>query len=239
MPEQTAYLEGADNWIALYWTLPVPWAGHTNLPEDAAAAAEKSVTIRFQRDLVHREIKRHKRNLVAEIPYMEIDAFRPGKEIRDTLEKIAARCRNEDAGFVYVRFGGPYRVRYHAELESWIESHFIRAEIPCTAIPAEGGDDSTEWGETEHDTHQPKLLYSGLIDPYAHFRAWQSANETRRENRDIHISKVLDTVEVLRGRGKTFLQIADQLNDQELFSTTGRRWNAESLRKFVKRSVGF
>lgn len=237
MPEQTAYLDACDLWIALYWTMPVPWAGHTDLPEDAAAAAEKSVTIRYQRELVHREIKSHNRKLIGEIPYIEVDAFRPGKEIRDTLARIATRCLREGAGFVYVRFGGPYRVRYHAELESWIENHFAMAKIPCTAIPAEGGDNTPEWADADHDTHQPKLLYSGLIDPYAHFRAWQVANETRRKNRDLHASKVIDAAAGLRNQGATFQQVAEHLNSQELFSTTGRRWTAESLRKFIKRFV--
>ena len=36
------------NAVGFYWTLPVPWAGFTDLPKDIDAAVKASRTIRYQ-----------------------------------------------------------------------------------------------------------------------------------------------------------------------------------------------
>lgn len=167
---------------------------------------------------------------------MEIDPFRPGKEIGDTLEAIAAKCIKEDAGFVFIRFGGPFRARYHAELESRIRSNFAGARIPCVALYAEGAEDLGDRNKEEFDTRKPKLLYTGLIDPFAHFQAWKAENDARKKGRGASRSQILQAIAVLRSSGFTFEQVADRLNSQNLSSTIGRLWSAESLRKFVKRN---
>jgi hypothetical protein len=244
MGEELTTLEDCEKWIALYWTFRVPWArnkdrpdGHITLSEDADTAAQESKTIQYQQALVRGKIKEAKRQLIGEVPYIEPDAFRPGDEIKDTLNRIAARCRDEGAGFVYVRFGGPYRVRYHAELEQWVKFTAKRSGIKCTFIEAEGHENGSESDEDEHDTHQPKQHYSGLIDPYAHFRKWKAADRSRKgeHEREQHISRIIDLVSELRGRGETFSKIAADLNVREIYSTTGKHWTAEGLRKFVTR----
>ena len=243
MEEEYSVLEDCEKWIALYWTLPVPWArdknrpnGHIELSKDADIAAEQSKTIQFQQALVRREVKEAKRQLIDEVPYMEADAFRPGQGIIDALKRIAARCRAEGAGFVYVRFGGPYRVRYHRELESYVESSFIGSGIKCAYIPVDPPENLQNEDDVSHNTRKPKFLSSGVIEPFSHFRAWKAADQARKDERERQIKKISEIFDELRSRGKTFSQVAAQLNSREIYSTTGKLWTADSLRKFVSRT---
>lgn len=247
MEEKCYALEDCEKWIALYWTLPVPWArnrerpdGHITLSEDADTAAQQSKTIQYQQALVHHEIKKAKRQLIDEVPYIDRDDFRPSPKIKGVLDSIALRCRDEGAGFVYVRFGGPYRVRYYAELENWVKFTAKRSGIKYHFIDAEGHENHSEPDQDEYDTHQPKQHYSGLIDPYAHFRKWKAADRSRKDEheRERQISKIIGVVTELRGRGETFSKIAASLNAREIYSTTGKRWTAEGLRKFMTRKPG-
>ena len=47
-------MQGNTRAVGFYWTLPVPWAGFTDLPTDVDEAAAQSRTIRYQRDLIRR-----------------------------------------------------------------------------------------------------------------------------------------------------------------------------------------
>lgn len=233
MAEYISTLENCDKWIALYWTLAVPWAGHTELSPDANQAATESKTIQYQQRLVRHWVKPG--HLIDEVTFMERDAFRPSEKIIGVLERIAARCRQEGAGLVYVRFGGQYRVRYHSELENWIKYNLIKAGIPCIHIDAEGEEDPAEWTEDQLNTYNPKQLYPGVIDPFAHFRAWKAAHKVHKSQLPDHIKKVAGIISELRRLKLTLSQIAANLNERNLFSTTGRPWTSESLRKFMKR----
>ena len=55
-----------DRFLGLYWTLPVPWAGFTQLPKDVGAAAKLSRTIAYQRERVRRWVAEEGGDLVAE-----------------------------------------------------------------------------------------------------------------------------------------------------------------------------
>jgi hypothetical protein len=50
--------------VGFYWTLPVPFAAFTALPDDIDAAAEKSMTVRYQRERVRRWVKEEKGELL-------------------------------------------------------------------------------------------------------------------------------------------------------------------------------
>ena len=245
MEKECSALEDCEKWIALYWTLSVPWAkdkdgpsGHKKLSEDANIAAQESKTIQYQQALVHNEINIAKRHLIGEVTYKDRDAFRPSNEIRDVLDRIALRCRDEGAGFVYVRFGGPYRVRYYGELENWVKFTAKRSGIKFHCIDAKNHHDRSEWDQDEHDTHQPKKQYSGLIDIFAHFRAWKAAGQDRKDGSEQQIGKIIEVVTELRSRGETFSQVAAQLNSEDIYSATGKRWTTDGLRKFVSRNSG-
>jgi hypothetical protein len=242
--ENLSVLEDCEKWIALYWTLPVPWArdkdrpeGHIKLSEDADRAAQESKTIQYQQNLVRHRVKEAKRQLIGEVPFIDDDAFRPSEQIIPILDGIAVRCRDEGAGFVFVRFGGPFRVRYHSELEQWVKSRVLRADIRCVAIDAKEEGSLTEWGENEQDTYNPRQVTPGLIDPFAHFRAWKAADKARKHDSEHRASKILEFVAERQGLGQTFSHISDYLNNNEIYSMTGKLWTAEGLRKFVNRKA--
>jgi hypothetical protein len=241
--ENLSVLEDCEKWIALYWTLPVPWArdkdrpeGHIKLSEDADRAAQESKTIQYQQNLVRHRVKEAKRHLIGEVPFIDDDAFRPTGKIIPIMDRIAARCRDEGAGFVYVRFGGPFRVRYHAELEQRVEYRVRRVGILCVPIDAVGGGNLAEWGEEEQDTYNPKQVTPGLIDPFAHFRAWKAADKARKHDSEHRASKILEFVAERQDLGQTFSHISEYLNNNEIYSMTGKLWTAEGLRKFVNRN---
>ncbi len=52
--------------VGFYWTLPVPWAGFTELPKDVDRAAEFSRTIRYQREIIRRYAREHHLQLIHE-----------------------------------------------------------------------------------------------------------------------------------------------------------------------------
>lgn len=238
MEEGFCLLEDYEKWIALYWTFPVPWAGHTKLDEDAASAAKQSMTIQFQRNLVRQKISVARTKLIDEVSYMELHTFRPGKEIADVLAKIANRCRTDGAGFVYVRFGGPARIRYHSELEHLVETSFIKNGIPCVNIPVDPPDTLPNIEDKGLNSREPKMISPGLIEPYAHFRAWKAADKARKNDRERQVSQIIDFVTILRSNGQTFAEIKTHLNDNNILSTTGKRWTTEGLGKFFKRNGG-
>ena len=64
------------NYIGFYWTLPVPWAGFRDLPNDADEASGLSRTIRYQRDRVRRWVKEEKGELIDETVFLETEPDR-------------------------------------------------------------------------------------------------------------------------------------------------------------------
>ena len=92
------------NAVGFYWTLPVPWAGFTTLPEDIDAAAKESRTIHYQCELIRRYAKGRNYQLVAEKVFLEIAPDRGSQYIRDALRPLKAICREQSAAFLYVDF---------------------------------------------------------------------------------------------------------------------------------------
>ena len=233
--------EDCRKWVALYWTLAVPWAQHTDLPDDVDDAAKKSVTIRYQRDLVRRRMPHIGGSLIREFVFMEPDQFRPGAGVLSKLDEIEQLCLQERAGFLYVKFGGPARVRYHGELEARVSHGFYRKGIPFRGLDVDKADGcepdaGADYGFESRSMLSMGGLPAGAKDIYDHFKKWRKAHEDRRRDRDQRVSNLLETAAALRGRGDTLVQIASQLNEQDMRSTTGRDWTAESLRKFLRRT---
>lgn len=76
------------NFIGLYWTLPVPWAGFVNLPDDPDAAAAASRTIRYQVERVRRWVKDQKGTLVAERVFLELQPDRGSEQIVPEIDRL-------------------------------------------------------------------------------------------------------------------------------------------------------
>lgn len=199
-------------YLGFYWTLPVPWAGFTDLPKDADAAAEKSRTIRYQRDRVRQWVAGQKGELVGETAFMETAPDRGNQHILPEVEKLLARCRKEEARLVLVDFSTAFGWRSHQALWSYLNT------MPELVEPLDG---------------VPVNLGGEIFDPVAHFRQWQEANadwsEKKSERRVIAARRIRE----LSAEGRSNREIAEALNAEGISTVTGGRpWTKESVRKF-------
>lgn len=110
------------NAVGFYWTLPVPWAGFTKLPNDINEAAKASRTIRYQRDLIRHYAKDEGYCLVHEEVFLEIEPDRGSELIPEPLAKVETICRTKDATLLYVDFSEVQRWRSHMVLSNWSRS---------------------------------------------------------------------------------------------------------------------
>lgn len=90
--------------VGFYWTLPVPWAGFTHLPQDIDAAANASQTIAYQRALIRRHAQERGYALIHEEVFLEIEPDRGSQYVRGPLRKLEALCRARHATLLYVDF---------------------------------------------------------------------------------------------------------------------------------------
>ena len=80
--------------IGFYWTLPVPWAGFTDVDtRDVAKAAAQSKTIALQRAVIQAHASDCGYELVHEAAFCEIAPDRGGADITKELAKLAMRAR--------------------------------------------------------------------------------------------------------------------------------------------------
>lgn len=107
------------NAVGFYWTLPVPWAGFTTLPEDIDAAAKVSRTIRYQCDLIRRHAVENGYTLVAEKVFLEIAPDRGSQYVLEALRPLEAICRAREAVLLFVDFSEVQGWRGHGPLSDW------------------------------------------------------------------------------------------------------------------------
>ncbi len=199
--------------IGFYWTLPVPWAGFTDLPKDVDAAAEASKTIRYQRDLVRRWVADEAGTLVAEEVFLELAPDRGSEQILPTINRLLARCRAEGARLMLVDFAEAFRWRRHGPL----------------------------WDRLAKEDGLVQLLYPDGIrigdepfDPMEHFRAWREIEAAHAQAKPERRAEIARAAEALTAVHPTHAALAKALNDDGIRTPTGRRWTAENLRKFLK-----
>jgi hypothetical protein len=90
--------------VGFYWTLPVNWAEFRTLPKDAAEAAAKSKTIRYQRELARRYVVLNGGQLVEEIVFMDTRPDRATDAIKEPLDRVRRACVAHKATMLYVNF---------------------------------------------------------------------------------------------------------------------------------------
>lgn len=202
------------NAVGFYWTLPVPRAGFTELPDRIEDAARASRTIRYQREAVHRHARDNGYTLVHEEVFLEIDPDRSSEFILGPLRKVGMVCRQHGATLLYVDFSEVQGWRSHPPMEEWCRS----AVIPCqTLFPDE------------------VLIDGQLFDPSAHFQAWRTRQRAWTASKAERATKLLERAEGLRGGGLSYSAIAAAMNDEGLVNLTGRKWTADNVRKFIAR----
>lgn len=198
------------NAVGFYWTLPVPWAGFTNLPADIEAAAQMSRTIRYQRDLVRGYARREGYKLIREEVCLEIAPDRGSQEIVAVVEKLNRDGLRMNAVLLLVDFSVVSGWRSHHNLSEWIRRH--ENVIAVAAEPKE---------PVDFDIHQ-------------HFSDWRRLQQQWIEEKPDRARAARELTDGLLAHGLSYSAIAKRLNEQGLTTTSGRDWTADNLRKFVK-----
>jgi hypothetical protein len=200
--------------VGFYWTLPVPWAGFTALPQDVEAAAKASRTIRYQREAVRREVETSKWELVDEVVFLELAPDRGSAFIASALGKAVASCRRHDALLLLVDFRQVHGWRAHAPFGEAIRALGIKpisVPLPET-LPLDGE----------------------MFDPFAHFADWRARQQQWTAERPQRQAAMAARASALRTEGRTHAEIAALLNDAAIPSASGKPHTAESVRKALK-----
>lgn len=205
------------NAVGFYWTLPVPWAGFTELPNDVDAAAKTSRTIRYQRELIRRHAKDNGYRLVAERVFLEIAPDRGSKYVLDALHPLEVMCREQSASFLYVDFWRVQGWRAHGAFRAWLE----RTAINFEAVPPD------------------EIVIDGAIfDPHRHFAEWRKRQHEWTEAKAERVARAVDAARRLRAERRTYGEIADVLNSRGVRSASGKPWSEDGIRDLLKKAKG-
>jgi len=200
------------NAVGFYWTLPVPWAGFTRLPEEIDEAAKVSRTIRYQLEAIRRFAKDEAYHLIHEEVFIEIEPDRGSEFILEPLRRVEKTCRMSNAALLFVDFSEVQSWRSHMALKNWLR----RAQIETIPLfPAE-------------------LLIDGhTFDPQMHFRTWREKQSRWAMSKPERAANALSLARALRGQGVSYQKIADTLNAENLRNLSGKLWTADNIRKFL------
>jgi len=206
--------------LGFYWTLPVPWVGFRDLPNDVDAAAEKSLTIRYQRDRVRKWVVGEKAELFHEEVYIEVEPDRVTGHLQSVVGRLLDRCRKEDAVLVFVDFSSVF---------GWRSNKFVLETLKLS---------------NEHkpdlfvNLYPDEIVMDGKIfDPIRHFKSWRQRQKERIISKPERIKILLEAIfnrEETWNLPLTTTELAKVLNRDGLRTLTGKEWNNENLRKFIK-----
>ncbi len=200
------------NAVGFYWTLPVPWAGFTTLPEDIDAAAKVSRTIRYQCELIRRHARDSGYQLAAERVFLEIAPDRGSEYVLQALRPLEAICRAKEAVLLYVDFSEVQSWRSHKPLSDWARRTRVEVE---TVYPDE------------------IQIDGGIFDPHSHFADWRKRQYEWTASKPERVARALAAAVRLRDAGQTHKAIAKELNDNGTPSATGKPWTADSIGKLL------
>ncbi|MDG4649390.1 hypothetical protein P6F26_13140 [Roseibacterium sp. SDUM158017] len=204
------------NAVGFYWTLPVPWAGFTELPEDIDAAAKTSRTIRYQRDLIRRHAKENRYQLVEEKVFLEIAPDRGSRYVLDALRPLEAICREQSACFLYVDFWRVQGWRGHEAFQEWLE----RTPIKFEAVPPD------------------EIVIDGsMFDPHHHFGEWRERQHEWTAAKPERIARAIEEASRRRAAGQPYKEIADALNVDGIRSASGKPWNEGRIGDLLKKAA--
>ena len=200
------------DYIGFYWTLPVPWAGHTDLPQDVDEAALKSQTIRYQRECARHWVKENKGHLIEEHVFMELEPDRGTEHIVPEVEKALRRCREMEACLLVMDMAASYGWRSHPYLNKVVSEsdHYCQRLFP---------------GEVLFDGHS--------FDPVEHFRKWRLAQKKFSASKAQRLAAARAAAEALSAGCSNYSELAEALNEEGHLTATGKPWTAENLGKFL------
>lgn len=193
-------------YFGIYWTFPVRWVGLTRF-DNIEQAARTSRTIRYQREVIRREVTARKGALAAEAAFMEQAPDRGTPEVAEEVAR-AVRKRPELTP-VLVDFAQVLGWRLHYDLKHRME------EVGALFLPP---------GPTMIDGHE--------FDPTLHFRDWAERWAVHANSKDDHRAAILACLE--SSAALTISQSAAKLNANNFHTHTGKPWTTDNLRKFLK-----
>ena len=202
--------------VGFYWTLPMPWAGFTKLPDRVEEAAKASKTIRYQRELIQHYARDEGYRIIHEEVFLEIEPDRGSELIQEPLKKVERLCFEHSATLLYVDFSEMQRWRSHSVLLNWSRSTNIKME--CI-------------------TSREILIDGQFFDPHAHFRKWREQQTKWTDGKHERFEKALSLATVLREQGFSYPKIADSLNSKKIASPSGKPWTADNVRKLLPKSL--
>lgn len=204
------------NAIGFYWTLPVPWAGFTALPEDIEAAARSSCTIRYQCELIRRYARENHYRLVAEKVFLEIEPHRGTEYVLGVLRQLEVVCRAQGAALLHVDFSAVQGWRSHGPLSDWAQSTGTDVE---TVYPDE-------------------ILIDGeVFDPHQHFSDWRKKQHEWTARKPERIARARHEAEQMRAAGRTHRAIAAELNERDMRSASGKPWTEDGIRQLLRNAA--
>lgn len=208
-------------YVGFYWTRPVPTVGFTSLSSDAEEAAQRSRTVRYQRELTKAFVREQNGELVDEIVFLELEPDRGTEFIAEPLERAFRVCRDRNATLLYVSFWLGFNSRRHAYLLDLIESHCARMEVEAVPLC-------------------PHVIQidGQLFDPVRHFRGWDDRiRQQAALRRDQAHSAIRELASQMPEGPGRYRWIAHELNRLELPTLTGRTpWTAENVRQIMRRT---
>lgn len=199
------------DYFAFYWTLPVPWAGFSVLPNDPDAAAEASRTIRYQVTRVRHWVADQKGRLLGEEVFLEIQPDRGSEQIVPVIDKLIHKAKRQGAQIVLVDFSEAMRWRRHGPLWDRLDTSGIAVALDP----------------------EPVQMPEGLLDPIAHFRSWRRLERLHADGKIDRIAALRSAIADLREEGLSFAAIAAELNAAGIMTATGKAWTGDNVRKLV------
>ena len=194
-------------YFGIYWTFPVRWVGFTHF-ESVDQAARISRTIRYQRDVIRREVAARKGDLAAEAAFMEHAPDRGTPELADEV----ARAIRKKPGLtpVLVDFAAVLGWRRHGDLMRRM------TEADALFLPPD-----------------PVMIDGQEFDPARHFRDWAERWAAHSDGKADHRAAILACVQAAPDMKPSAL--AENLNATGLRTHTGKLWTPVNLRKFLNR----
>lgn len=193
-------------YFGIYWTFPVRWVGLTHF-ESVEQAARISRTIRYQREVIRREVTARKGALAAEAAFME---QAPDRGTLEVAEEIARAVRKHpELTPVLVDFAQVLGWRRHSDLKHRME------EVGALFLPPD-----------------PTMVDGHEFDPAQHFRDWAERWAAHANSKDDHRAAILACLHTAALGGTR--QHAEHLNANGLQTHTGKPWTPDNLRKFLK-----
>jgi hypothetical protein len=198
--------------VGFYWTLPLPWAGFRDVPQDIDAAAKASKTIAFQRELTRRYARQNGMALVHETALVELRPDSGSVKIKGPLQAVAAICRAQGAVMLITDF---------TEVKQW------RCNQPMMDAVRELGIDAFLIAA------EPIFVDGTMFDPFDHFAQWRQRQLDWTEGKPARLAAARERALALKAEGAKNPEIARRLNAESLRTATGKPWTADSLRKVL------